>query len=97
MIEDHKEGAGFVLGFLVGTLVGASIAVILAPRSGAETRETLRVRATEMSGKARDLVSDVKDDANEWMSRGRQAIGRAFHRSTGEPSPEGVPDAAAEP
>ena len=89
MIEDRREGLGFVLGLLVGALVGASIAVILAPQSGAETRETLRTRATEMKSKAQDLVADMKDDAGEWMTRGRQAVGRAFTRT----SDEGLPGA----
>lgn len=79
-MDDRNNGIGFVFGLLVGALVGASIAIILAPQSGAETRETLRSKATEVKGKAQDLVGELKDDAGEWVEKGKQVIGKAFTR-----------------
>ncbi len=79
-MDDRIDGVGFVFGLLVGALVGASIAVILAPQSGAETRETLRSKAHEVKGKAQELVSELKDDAGEWVEKGRQVIGKTFTR-----------------
>jgi gas vesicle protein len=84
MIDDRRDGIGFVFGLLVGALVGASIAVILAPQSGAETRETLRTRSSDLRNKAQDLMAEVRDDAGEWMEKGKQVgkqvIGKAFSR-----------------
>ena len=83
-MADHREGAGFVFGLLVGALVGASIAVILAPQSGAETREDLKTRAIDLQHKANDLVAEMKDDAGEWVEKGRQVIDKAFHRQAAD-------------
>lgn len=83
-MADHREGAGFVFGLLVGALVGASIAVILAPQSGADTREELKARARDLQHKANDLVAEVKDDAGEWVEKGKQVIGKAFRQAADE-------------
>lgn len=77
-MEERRDGIGFVFGLMVGALVGASIAVILAPQSGAETRETLRSKAVDLQNKAHDLVAEMKDDADEWVEKGKQVIGKAF-------------------
>lgn len=82
-MDDRRDGVGFVFGLLVGALVGASIAVILAPQSGAETRETLRSKVYEVRGKAQGLVGELKDDAGEWVEKGKQVIGKAFTREQG--------------
>jgi len=84
MIDDRREGIGFVFGLMVGALVGASIAIILAPQSGAETRENIKHRAYEVKSKAQDLVAEMKDDAGEWVEKGKQVIGKAFKRSGDE-------------
>lgn len=83
-MEDRRDGVGFVFGLMVGALVGASIAVILAPQSGAETRETLRSKAQDLRHKAQDLVAEVKDDAGEWVEKGKQVIGKAFARQAAD-------------
>ena len=88
MADDRREGIGFVLGLLVGALVGASIAVILAPQSGAETLETIRSKAGDFRSKASDLISEVKDDANEWVLKGKRAMNHAITRSTEETASE---------
>jgi gas vesicle protein len=83
-MEERKDGIGFVFGLMVGALVGASIAVILAPQSGAETRESLRGRARDLQHKAHDLVAEMKDDADEWVEKGKQVIGQAFQRQAAD-------------
>ncbi len=79
-MDNRKDGIGFVFGLLVGALVGASIAVILAPQSGDDTRGALRTRAEDLRHKAHDLVAEMKDDADEWVQKGRQVIDRTFAR-----------------
>ncbi|MBM3466052.1 MAG: YtxH domain-containing protein [Armatimonadetes bacterium] len=83
-MDDRRDGIGFVFGLLVGALVGASIAVILAPQSGAETRDTLRSKAHEVKGKAQELMGELKDDAGEWVEKGKQVIGKAFRQEGGQ-------------
>ena len=84
MMEDRKEGVGFVFGLMVGALVGAAIAVILAPQSGVETRGSLAHKAKDLQHKAHDLVAEMKDDAGEWVEKGRQVIGKAFSRQAAD-------------
>lgn len=38
-LSDRDNGAGFAAGVLTGAIVGAGVALLLAPRSGAELRE----------------------------------------------------------
>ncbi len=42
-----RENGTFVAGLLTGALVGASLAMVLAPASGDETRDLLRAKARE--------------------------------------------------
>lgn len=81
----------FVVGALVGGAVGAAIGMLLAPRSGAETRELIkeefdnRYRESadalrEKSDVLKEKASALKDRVNEFSSdmeeKGRQAVSR---------------------
>jgi gas vesicle protein len=46
----------FIAGLFTGALVGASLAMILAPASGEETRDLLRAKAQEASDRASAAV-----------------------------------------
>ena len=55
-----SRGPGFVAGALVGGLVGGALGVLLAPRSGEQTRRELRQRgAVVRSGKASGPSSEA--------------------------------------
>ena len=77
-MDDRREALGFIFGLLVGSLVGASIAIILAPAAGHETRELLRRSAEDWRSRASDFASDLKEDTGEWVERTRQKIGTQF-------------------
>ncbi len=66
-------GSGLVW-FLAGLGIGAAAGVLYAPRSGAETREALRARAEEGSEQARHHARRVRENASEWMDRGRDTV-----------------------
>ncbi len=60
----HGTDAGDVVRFLtagfgMGLLVGAAIGVLLAPKSGAETREQLKDFASEVGTRAKDAASNI--------------------------------------
>jgi gas vesicle protein len=40
-----RDSGGFLAGLFTGALVGASLAMVLAPASGDETRDLLRAKA----------------------------------------------------
>jgi gas vesicle protein len=83
-MDDRREGLGFVFGLLVGALVGASIAIILAPASGQETRDALKRQTNELKSRAADFASDLKEDTGEWVEKTRHKIGTAFNRTKGD-------------
>jgi len=58
-----------LLTFVVGALAGAAVALLVAPRSGVETREALRRGAGELAGRGGDAVHNVADRAREYSHR----------------------------
>ncbi len=82
-MSDRREGLGFVFGLLVGALVGASIAIVLAPASGEETRDVLKRSTSDLKSRAADFASDIKEDTGEWVAETRKKIGTAFNRPAG--------------
>jgi gas vesicle protein len=68
-----NSGSGLVW-FLAGLGIGAAAGVLYAPRSGAETREALRARAEEGTERARHHARRVRENAGEWIDRGRDTV-----------------------
>ncbi len=89
-MENRKEGLSFVFGVLVGTLVGASVAIILAPQSGERTREVLRDRAMEYKERAADFATDLREDAEELLERGK-----TYYKKRVSTAPEAPPEPEA--
>lgn len=65
VIERHSGSAS---AFIWGALLGAGAALLLAPRSGRETRDELRAGALRMRDRAEDAVRGVADTVNETIS-----------------------------
>jgi gas vesicle protein len=59
----EQKSGNFLTGLLTGALVGASLAMVLGPVDGQETRDLLRAKARE--GAARTDESPVFTPANE--------------------------------
>jgi gas vesicle protein len=70
---------GFVIGLAVGTLAGITLAMILAPQSGEDTRDLLVAKAREAGERARDTAGD----AGDLLARGRQIVAEAKARIDG--------------
>jgi gas vesicle protein len=79
-MSDETRGAGFLFGLLVGAVMGASFAMLLAPQSGEETREMLREKADVARRRARELADNFKDDAEEWVEKGKKYVDEAKHQ-----------------
>jgi len=73
------KGPGFVTGLAIGVLAGATLAMILAPQSGEETRDLLYAKAREAGERARDSAGD----AGDLLARGRQIVADARSRIDG--------------
>ncbi len=53
-----RRAMSFMLGIIVGALVGSTVALLLAPESGASLRDELRARGE-------NLMADVRQAAEE--------------------------------
>jgi len=59
-----------LLGVLIGLTAGAAIGILLAPRSGRETREMLRKRGET----AKEELSELLDQGYEQWKKARNAV-----------------------
>jgi len=65
-----------VLGFLTGLSCGVGIALLLAPKSGEETRKMIADQAREGVDRVKQQATDLRNSANEVLEKGQQAIQR---------------------
>jgi gas vesicle protein len=76
---------GVLAGFLGGALLGTVVTMLLAPRSGAETRR----RITEQAERSRETLGRVRTAAREATAAARTAFTTALHEESapGESTP----------
>src|SRR5688572_14060958 len=79
--SDISRGSTNMMGFIAGAVVGASIALLLAPANGAETRTRIGDAAKKLGrdaqhglGKAGDIAKSLKDDAKSAIESGKEAF-----------------------
>lgn len=74
----HEEGgysAGpLIFSFFLGGLIGAGVALLLAPKSGRETREKIKELAIEAKGKAEEVIDQVKGKVTSVVEKGKEVI-----------------------
>ena len=63
-MSNQNSGALFLAGLVTGGLVGASLALLLAPQSGEETRNQIRDKGYEL----RDKGYELRDEAVEGLT-----------------------------
>lgn len=64
-------GSSVFLSFLLGGLMGAGVALLLAPKSGRETRQRIRDLADEVKVKAEDYVEQAKGKVSTAVEQGK--------------------------
>jgi gas vesicle protein len=69
-----KRGINIVVPVIAGGVVGAGIALLLAPKSGKETRKDLKRFATS----TKDRVTLAIDQGKELYEEGRKAVVNAI-------------------
>lgn len=89
-MSEDRDDLNFLgaLGLLaVGAVIGAAVALVLAPKTGDETREILREksadwarqareRGAELARRAQETVGDaqIRARAQEYLGRGREVV-----------------------
>jgi gas vesicle protein len=71
VIERRSGGLG---AFVWGALIGAGAALLLAPRSGRETRDELRAGALRIRDRAEDAVRQATDSVQETIGGVRSEV-----------------------
>ena len=75
---ESKTLAGFGIGLLSGAIIGGAIALLYAPKSGKETRQLIKDKATDVAGTLKEKTSGVmdavKESASEASRKGQAAI-----------------------
>jgi gas vesicle protein len=71
VVERHGSD---VAPFFWGLVVGAGIALLFAPRSGAETQEEIRARVRRVRDAAEDRVTGARDSVTDAVTRTRDRI-----------------------
>ena len=71
-MASNDNGSSFALGLVVGGIIGTVIGVLIAPRSGTETRadlaersEAWRIRAEEMAAQLRERVGPAVEEMRD--------------------------------
>lgn len=75
---EDRGGINFILGVFVGAFVGASVAILLAPQSGAETRGQLKEGAEKVREKFEKYSKDFREDAGEFVERGHRYVDEKY-------------------
>lgn len=64
--SNYESNTGVNLGgFMIGALVGASLALLLAPASGGETRRRLGDTAKKIGSVAKDKIQDMQSSGSQ--------------------------------
>ena len=71
-----------VSNFLLGLGIGAAIAILFAPKAGAETRAYLENTMKEGKQYAQDTADEIQKQAKDLLDRGEKVISREVERVT---------------
>jgi gas vesicle protein len=73
MSEKDDFARGILTGAVIGGLVGVVVGLLIAPKSGAETRE-------ELAGKAKEFADKVQDEYDALYDKARSTQDNLIHR-----------------
>ena len=74
----ERDRGGGVGSFVLGALVGAGLALLFAPKSGAETQEELREHARKLRAAAEERVREAQRQLEERLDDVRDGVQTRF-------------------
>jgi gas vesicle protein len=73
--RDYETGSGsWFLSFVVGGLIGAAVALLMAPKSGRQTREQIKDMAQDAKEKAEDYYGQAREKISTAMQKGAEVF-----------------------
>jgi gas vesicle protein len=83
MADDRgSDAAGYLGWFFLGAILGGAAALLLAPKSGRETRELLAEQSSEAWRLAQQKAGDVQVKAGDLFDKGREYFEEQAQRLT---------------
>ena len=79
VVERHEDSS--VSAFVWGALLGAGIALLFAPGSGRDTRDTITQRARRIKEAAEDTVRNVQESVTDAVDGVRTKVGGSVGRA----------------
>ena len=70
--ESGYSMGGIFLSFLLGGFAGVGIALLLAPRSGRETKQKIKELTEDVKEKATGYIADAKDKVSGSIDKGKK-------------------------
>ncbi len=81
----ERTGSGLIP-FVWGALLGAAAALLLAPKSGAETQEELKERARRLRDRAEEKAGELQGTLEDAFSQGRRQVEEKYGVAKGKVS-----------
>lgn len=73
-MSNESSGGDRALYLMLGAMFGAAIALLLAPRSGEETRKLIMTKAREGADLVTTRTKEVADKTSGYVERGKSQI-----------------------
>jgi gas vesicle protein len=78
IVMNKDNAIGFSIGLLTGVIIGGVVALLYAPKTGKETRQLIKDKATEVvdtvKEKTSGVIDSVKGAASEASRKGHAAV-----------------------
>ena len=71
---EEASGSEKALYLILGAMIGATAALLLAPRSGGETRRLIASRARESADVISNRTKDVAGKTTDYVDRGKEIL-----------------------
>jgi gas vesicle protein len=71
-MEDNSSVKGFLLGVITGGIAGSLLALLYAPKPGAELRGDIRKKSREIIDETGEYIDTAKTRAGEIITEGRR-------------------------
>jgi len=72
--DERNVALNFLAGMGVGALLGAVAALLLAPKSGKETRDDIKSAAEDLKEKADKVIHDLSESSEELVKRSKEIL-----------------------
>ena len=82
--DNAYTGAHLLIAFLAGAAAGAAVAMLTAPQSGTDTRDTIRGWARDAQGKATRVPGALKEAYAHAAQAAREAFTKALNEEAAE-------------